>query len=83
MLTSEDIQNLINAQKELFVTKEELVTLEYNLNLKFDKLLTAVDAIAKNNKDSGEEAIVMRHRMERMEDWIKHAAAKVGVEYKT
>lgn len=47
MLTPDDIQNLIKAQKELFVTKEELVALEYNLSVKFDKLLSAVDVIAK------------------------------------
>lgn len=39
MLTSIDIQNLIEAQKGLFVTKEELVTLGYNLDIKFDELL--------------------------------------------
>jgi hypothetical protein len=30
-----------------------------------------------------EEMAVMRHRLERMEEWIKQAPAKIGVEYKT
>ena len=36
MLTPEDIQNIIKAQKELFVTKEDLVVLEHTIDLKFD-----------------------------------------------
>ena len=33
-------------------------------------------------KDYHEEATVSRSRLERMEEWVKQAAQKIGVEYK-
>ncbi len=48
----------------------------------FSNLQTSVDSYAKKADLYYQEMAVMRHRMERMEDWIKLAAPKLGVEYK-
>ena len=48
MLTSDDIKAIVQAGKEIYATKEDLVALELKLDEKFDKVMTALDAIAKN-----------------------------------
>lgn len=47
MLTDEDIKKLIDAEKEVFTTKEDLAKLEQM----FSNLQTSVDAYAKNGGD--------------------------------
>jgi len=81
-LTADDIKMIVDAQKEIFVSKEDLVGLELKFDEKFDKVMTVLDGIAQNMKDYHEEATVNRSRLERMEEWVKQAAQKIGVEYK-
>ena len=47
MLTKEDIQQIIEAEKEIFPTKEELTLLEEGMRENFSNLLTEVDSYAK------------------------------------
>ncbi len=82
MLTADDITAIVNAGKEIYSTKEDLASLELKFSQKFDSVITALDAVAKNMKDYHQEATVNRHRLERVEDWVKLAAQKIGLEYK-
>jgi hypothetical protein len=47
-----------------------------------EKLTSAIDRLTKQTKDNTEERIVLEHRLETMQEWIKQAALKLGIEYK-
>ena len=83
MLTADDIKNIVQAGQEIYSTKEDLASLELKFGEKFDKVITVLDGVAKNMQEYHQEATVNRNRLERMEDWIKQAANKIGLEYKT
>ena len=78
MLTSEDIKKItdaqIEAQKEVFYTKEDLDT-------KFSNLQTSVDAIALNQKNETAKNKVFEHRLKNTELWIEKAAPAVGLKF--
>lgn len=82
MLTADDIKAIVEAGKTIYATKEDLAALELKFDQKFDKVITLLDGIAKNMKDYHQESTINWGRLERMEDWIKQAASKIGVEYK-
>jgi predicted nucleic acid-binding Zn-ribbon protein len=65
-------------------TKRDLQDLRKKLPSKddFSKLQTSVDGVAKSGKDNTDEIKVLGHQISRMEEWIKRAAPKLGVEYK-
>jgi len=75
MLTIEDIQNLIKAEKEVFTTKEDFA----NLEKMFSNLQSSVDAYAKKADTYFQEMTAMRHALNRHEEWIKKIAEKVGL----
>lgn len=78
MLTSDDIKLIIEAEKEVFPTKDDFSDLRKD----FRELQTSVDTYAKKADTYYQEMAVMRHRVERMEEWIQKASQKIGVEYK-
>ena len=47
MLTEEDIQKIIEAQKDIFATKEDLMSLKDEIREDFSDLQTSVDTYAK------------------------------------
>jgi hypothetical protein len=67
------------------VTKAELEEMRSELADKkdIDRVLTAVDAIAKRSKDYDENVTVALSKLERIEHWIEDAAKKIGIEDKT
>lgn len=79
MITPDDIENLTEYQKEVFVTKKDLKKVED----KIDILLTSVDGIAKMAKDNTQEIGVLHHRVQQVEDFAKASAPKLGVEFNT
>ena len=82
MITTEDLQKLISGLKEFFYSKEEMDVKFDAMNENFNSLRTSVDAYAKKADTYYQEMAVMRHRMERMEEWILKASQKIGLEYK-
>lgn len=82
MITTEDLQKLISGLKEFFYSKEDMDVKFGELKQGFNSLQTSVDAYAKKADLYYQEMAVMRHRMERMEEWIQKASQKIGVEYK-
>ena len=75
MLTIEDIQNLIKAEKEVFTTKDDFA----NLEKMFSNLQSSVDDYAKKADTYFQEMTAMRHALNRHEEWIKKIAEKVGL----
>ena len=70
--------------REHMVTKQEFEERFETLPTREDshQLLTAVDGIAKEFKDQGEEILAISDRTSRMEAWITQAAQKIGLDYK-
>ena len=81
MLTPEDIKNLTEYQKQIFVTKEDLDNPTDGLKQSFTKLQTSVDGIAKDIKTHSEELIVLNRRVKKTEDWIDQASPKLGLKF--
>lgn len=75
MLTIEDIQKLIEAEKEVFTTKEDFEEIKQL----FSNLQTSVDAYAKKADTYFQEMAAMKHALNRHEEWIKKIAEKVGM----
>ena len=75
MLTAEDIQKLIEAEKEVFTTKEDFAGLEQM----FSNLQTSVDAYAKKADTYFQEMAALRNAVNRHEEALKKIAEKVGI----
>lgn len=89
MLTTEDIQKLIAAQKEVFTTKEDLIPLKSDIReIKEDVsglreslqgMIVATDNLTKVITDLHMEYTAITYQLKRHEDWIRQIAAKAGV----
>ncbi len=77
MLEDKDIQKLI----EVFATREEIVTKKDFEELKSDfrDLQTSVDAYAKKADDFFQELVMLSHKVDRHEKWLKQIAEKLGM----
>lgn len=78
MLTDADIKKFIDAGKEVFTTKADFESLRSD----FRSLQTSVDNYAKRADIYFQEMVVLSHRVQRMEEWIRQVSEKIGVEYK-
>lgn len=78
MLTSQDIIKLIEAEKSVFSTKEDIQSLRHD----FSVLGSSVDGYAKRADTYFSEMVVLTHRVARMEEWIRSVATKIGIEFK-
>lgn len=81
MLTPEDIKNLTEFQKTVFVTKDEFARLENKIESSMNKLQTSVDAIAKDNRDKAQEMPVVNRRLKDLENWVDKAAPVVKIKF--
>lgn len=81
MLTPEDIKNLTEYQKTIFVTKDEMTAGFESVNKNLSSLQTSVDAIAKDNHDKSQEMPVINERLEKAENWIGKAVPKLGIKF--
>jgi hypothetical protein len=68
MLTSKDIQMIIRAEREVFITKDELKSGLKELSDKFDILQTSVDNFAKTVAKHDDEIKVTNHRLNKLEN---------------
>lgn len=82
MINPQDFKQFVDVLKEFFHSKEEMDVKFDAMNENFNVLRNSVDLYAKKADTYYQEMAVMRHRMERMEEWIQKASQKIGVEYK-
>jgi len=80
MLTQEDIQKIIEAQKEVFATKEDFLSFKDGYKKDFSDMLTAVDGYAKKADGYFQEMLMLSHKVDRLEKWILQLAQKVGIQ---
>jgi uncharacterized coiled-coil DUF342 family protein len=66
---------------EIFATKEDLIEAVKNLSTKedFNKLLNAVDTYAKKADTYFQEMVMLAHKVDRHEKWIRQIAEKLGI----
>lgn len=79
MLTKTDIKKIIDANKEVFATKGDILNVKDELIRDFSELQSAVNGYAKKADTYFQEMLVMAHRLDRVEKWIQTIADKVGV----
>ncbi len=80
MLTQEDIQKIIEAQKEVFATKEDFLSFKDEYKKDFSDMLTAVDGYAKKADGYFQEMLMLSNKVNRLEKWILQLAEKVGIQ---
>lgn len=75
MLTHEDIIQIIDAQKEIFPTKNEFEV----LRSQFSDLQTSVDTYAKKADTYFVEMLSLSKKINRHEEWLHKIAEKLGI----
>lgn len=79
MLTDEDIQKIIEANREVFATKEDFEIFREEMKKSFSDLQTSVDAYAKKADTYFQEMVALAHKVDRHEKWFHQIAEKLGV----
>lgn len=75
MLDDKDIQKLI----EVFITKTDLENFKDEYRKDFSDLQTSVDDYAKKADKFFEELVMLSHKVDRHEKWLKQIADKLGI----
>lgn len=79
MLTEEDIKKIIEANREVFATKEDFESFKDELKQSFSDLQTSVDVYAKKADTYFQEMVMLTHKVDRHEKWFHQIAEKLGV----
>ena len=74
MLTTEDIQKIIEANRQVFPTKEDFVAFQEEMRGGFSEMLTAVDAYAQKADTYFQEMVMLGHKVDRHEKWFQQIA---------
>jgi archaellum component FlaC len=80
MLTAEDISQL----SAVLATKEDIQRLDLRLTKVEESLIVltnSIDSLAKTVKDLQIEYHAVLSKVNRMEEWIKKASAKLGIDF--
>ena len=79
MLEDKDIQRIIEAETEVFATKEDFSDFRKEIRGEFSKLYTAIDAYAKKVDAFAQEMVMLAHKVDRHEKWLHQIADKLGI----
>lgn len=79
MFTEEDIKKIIEANREVFATKEDFESFREEMRKAFSELQDSVDAYAKKADDYFKEMVALSHKVNRHEKWIHQLAEKLGI----
>lgn len=79
MITDEDIQKIIEANQEVFATREDFITFKDEIVKSFSDLQTAVDSYAKKADGYFQEMLMLVHKVDRHEKWFHQIAEKIGI----
>ncbi|MDR3642377.1 MAG: hypothetical protein P4L74_01985 [Candidatus Doudnabacteria bacterium] len=81
MLTSEDIKNLTEFQKTVFVTQANFDKGIEKLEKSFSTLQSAVDKVLKEKTTNDQERTVANRRIKDIENWVDKAAPKLDIKF--
>ncbi len=79
MLTREDIEKIIEANQEVFPSKENFESFKDEIKQSFSDLQTSVDSYAKKADDYFQEMVALSHKVDRHEKWFHQIADKLGI----
>lgn len=68
MLSIHEIQQIVEAHKAVFATKEDLLELRETMRKDFSDLQTTVDGYAKKMNDHDIEIKILNHRVTKLEN---------------
>lgn len=77
MLDHGDIIKIIEAQREVFATKEDLAAFQEEMRKNFSAMVSSVDAYAKKADTYFQEMAVLGYQVSRHERWFKQIAEKL------
>jgi predicted nucleic acid-binding Zn-ribbon protein len=76
MLEGKDIDRIISAHRDIFVTKQDLEGFRDEIREQYSNLQKSVDAYSKQNEDAEQEFQMLKNQADRHEGWVKKIAAK-------
>ncbi|OGF82253.1 hypothetical protein A3B18_04050 [Candidatus Giovannonibacteria bacterium RIFCSPLOWO2_01_FULL_46_13] len=79
MLDKSDIKAVIEANGEVFPTKEEFSSFQEEMRKSFSSLLTSIDSYATKADTYFQEMVMLSHKVDRHEKWLKQIADKLGL----
>jgi len=79
MLTDDDVKKIIEAQRDVFATKEDLLEMKDEIRKDFSGLLSSVDAYAKKADAYFQEMVMLSNKVDRHEKWLQQIAEKLGI----
>lgn len=79
MLTNEDIQKIITANRVVFATKEDFESFREEMRKDFSDLQTSVDSYANKADAYFKEMVMLTHKVDRHEKWLQQIAEKLGI----
>ena len=79
MLTAEEIQKIVEAEKEVFPTKQDFTLFQEEMRKNFSEMLTAVDTYAKKADTYFQEMLMLGQKVDRHERWLQEIAAKLNL----
>ena len=82
VITDQEITKVIDAFKGVFSTRTEIEGRFDDMTQKFSNLQTAVDKYSQKADGYFQEMLLLSHKVERHERWLKEIADKLGVELK-
>lgn len=77
MLDHTDIIKIIEAQREVFATKEDLFAFQEEMRKNFSTMVTSVDSYAKKADMYFQEMVVLGYQVSRHERWLKQIAERL------
>ena len=79
MLTKNDIEKIIEANRVVFATKEDFESYKDEMKKDFSKLQKSIDRYVKKKENYEQENEILGHKVDSHEKWIEKASKKVGV----
>lgn len=79
MLDDKDIQKIIEANREVFPSKEDFESFKEEIKQSFSDLQTSVDTYAKKADTYFQEMVMLAHKVDRHEKWFQQIAEKLGM----
>ena len=77
MLDHTDITRIIEAQREVFATKEDFAAFQEDMRKNFSHMVTSIDAYAKKADTYFQEMVVLGYQVSRHERWLKQIAERL------
>ncbi len=79
MLTNEDIKKIIQANMEVFPSKQDFEGFKEEMKKDFSDLQTVVEYFANKKDVKEQEDLMLSNKVNRQERWIKQVAEKLNI----